>query len=166
MSKVSQETGEIIKPYECKPRAARSTFTPLGDQFYRKAKLSVGPNGEQIAEPGDVVDLQAYIQASKASTDMASIIARYNAGDESVLNVTPNGFYGDVSIIPSTVNDFEKINKLGEIAADKFAALPKEVQEAFGNDSNAFLNAIMANKVDEILNNYASEKQASQVEEK
>lgn len=166
MSKILEETGEIIAPYSCKPRKPRSVNTPLGDITYRKAKLSIGPNGEQIAEPGEVVDLQAYIQASRASTDMATIIARYKAGDESVLNVTPNGFYGDVSIIPSSVNDFEKINKLGDIAAEKFALLPDEVKEAFGNDSNAFLNAVMANKVDSIINDYEAKKQAPQEEEK
>ena len=88
MSKILQETGEVIVPYFCKPRKPRSVHTPLGDATYRKAKLSYGPNGEQIAEPGEVVDLQAYIQANRASTDMATIISRYKAGDETVLNVT------------------------------------------------------------------------------
>lgn len=163
MSKIQEDTGEVIVPYTCKPRAARSVPSPLGSKWMIKAKLSVGPNGEQIAEPGEKVDLDAYVQASRASTDMATIIARYKAGDETVLNAR-QGFYGDVSIIPSSVNDYEKINKLGDIAAEKFASLPDDVKAAFGNDSNAFLNAVLQNNVNNIIENY--EKTKEQVAEK
>ena len=146
---MQKEIIQEIKPYSCKPRAPRSVSTPLGDRYMIKAKLSIGPHGEQIAEPGEKVDLQAYIQASKASTDMATIVARYKAGDETVLNVR-EGYYGDVSIIPSTINDYEKINKITDIAAAKFDALPEEVKKIFGS-SEAFLNAVLSNSVDSIL---------------
>lgn len=160
MSKIqTTQDGEVIQPCALSPRGPRSVHTPLGDRSYRKAKLSIGPNGEQIAEPGEEVDLQAYIQASRASTDMATIIARYKAGDETVLNAR-EGFYGDVTIIPSSVNDFDKINKLGDIAAEKFAKLPDDIKAAFGNDSATFLNAVMENKVDSILKSYEAKKEA------
>lgn len=149
MSKIQEKE---IESYSCKPRSARRCLSPLGSKWMIKAKLSIGPNGEQIAEPGDQVDLDAYVQASRASTDMATIIARYKAGDETVLNVS-EGFYGDVTVIPSSVNDYEKINKLGDIAAEKFAQLPDEIKEVFG-DANSFLNAVMANKVDELIASY------------
>lgn len=157
-----QKNKELV-PYTCKPRAPRSVKTELGSKWMIRAKLSIGPNGEQLAEPGEKVDLNAYIQASKASTDMATIVARAKAGDETVLNVTPNGFYGDTSIIPSSVNDFEKINKLGDIATEKYNELPEEVKKLFGS-SEEFLNAVLSNKVDSILKS-AAEKQASQKEE-
>lgn len=148
MSEV-QKNKEVV-PYCCVPRAPRSTSTPLGDRYMIKAKLSIDDDGRQIAEPGDKIDWQAYIQSSKASTDIATIIARYNAGDESVLNVTPNGFYGDVDLIPSSVNDVAKINKLSETAKANFEKLPPEVQALFGS-SEDFFNAVLNNKTDEIL---------------
>lgn len=150
MSKVQEATGEVIIPYACKPRAPRGTSTPIGDRYMIKAKLSIGEHGEQIAEPGDKIDFQAYIQASKASTDIATIVARYNAGDESVLNVTPNGYYGDVDLIPSSVNDVAKINKLSDAAKENFEKLPAEVKALFGSSEN-FFNAVLNNKTDEIL---------------
>lgn len=160
MSKI-QETTQELKPYNCAPRSPRSTSTPLGDRYMIKAKLSIGEHGEQIAEPGDKIDFQAYIQASKASTDIASIIARYNAGDESVLNVTPNGYYGDVDLIPSSINDVNKINKLYDAAYDSYSKLPEEVKDAFGSPEN-FFNAVLNNKTNEIL---AKIKPAAKVEE-
>ena len=54
---MQKEIIQEIKPYSCKPRAPRSVSTPLGDRYMIKAKLSIGPHGEQIAEPGEKVDL-------------------------------------------------------------------------------------------------------------
>lgn len=148
MSKI-QETQSIV-PYTCAPRSPRSVKTPLGDKYMIKAKLSIGEHGEQIAEPGDKIDFQAYIQASKASTDIATIVARYNAGDESVLNVHAKPFYGDVDMIPSSVNDIDKITKLSNLAKDNYDKLPDSVKKLFGS-SEEFFNAVLNNKVDEIL---------------
>ena len=79
---------KIIKPCILKPRAPRETYSCIGDKFYVKAKLSFDPvSGERIAEPGDKINLDAYIQASQASTDIATIVSKYLAGDETVLNV-------------------------------------------------------------------------------
>lgn len=150
MSKIQETSTQEVVPYFCKPRSPRGTFTPIGDRYMIKAKLSIGEHGEQIAEPGDKIDFQAYIQASKASTDIATIVARYNAGDESVLNVTPNGFYGDVDLIPSSVNDVAKISKLSETARENYERLPEEVKALFGSSEN-FFNAVLNNKTDEIL---------------
>lgn len=155
---------EKVIPYTCKPRAPRSVPTELGSKYMIRAKLYIDKDGNQIAEPGEKIDLNAYVQASKASTDMATIVARAKAGDETVLNVTPNGFYGDTSIIPSSVNDFEKINKLGDIASEKFNALPEEVKSLFSS-SEDFLNAVLSNKVDSIIKS-ASSKQAPKAEAK
>lgn len=156
---------ETITPYLCKPRLPGRRLTPLGDRYQIKAKLSVDPNGIQIAEAGEKIDLQAYIQASKSSTDMATIVARAKAGDDTVLNVTPNGYYGDTSIIPSSINDYDKLNKLSDIAAEKFEALPVEVKKLFGS-SEDFLNAVLNNQVNDILAKAKDEKQAEIEEEK
>lgn len=150
MSKIQEIEGEIILPHIVKPRSARRVLSNLGEKYMIKAKLSISEHGVQIAEPGDKIDFQAYIQASKASTDIATIVARYNAGDESVLNVTPNGFYGDVDMIPSSVNDVAKINKLSDLAKENYERLPDEVKKLFGS-SEEFFNAVLNNKVDEIL---------------
>ena len=164
MSKV-QETAQEIKPYIAIPRASRRVLSVVGDQFMIKAKLSINDKGEQIAEPGDKVDLQAYIQASRASTDMATIVARYKAGDESVLNVNPNGFYGDVDIIPSSVNDVDKISKLSDSALESYNKLPDEVKSLFGSSEN-FFNSVLNNKADEIVAKYFETKKQTSEEKK
>lgn len=159
MSEV-QKNKEIV-PYSCSPRSSRRVLSSLGDKYMIRSKLSIGDKGEQIAEPGDKVDFQAYIQASKASTDIATIIARYNAGDESVLNARV-GFSGDVDLIPSSVNDVNKINKLSDAAYESFNKLPEDVKKLFGSPED-FFNAVLNNKAEEILKNY---KPAEVVKEK
>lgn len=156
MSEV-QKKKEIV-PYSCAPRKAIRTFTPIGDRYMIKAKLSVDDKGKQIAEPGDKVDLQAYIQASRASTDMATIVAKWKAGDESVINVNPHPFYGDVAIIPSNVNDVVKINQMSEKAYQSFESLPDELRALFGYSSETFFNELLTGNAEAKIRGYQEAK--------
>lgn len=153
MSEV-QKVKEIV-PYICKPRAPRETETCIGDRWMIKAKLSIDPvTGEKKAEPGEKIDHEAYIQASKASTDIAQIVARWEAGDESVINVNPYGFTGDVSLIPNSVNDVTKINQMTEKAAQSFDQLPDDLKARFGNSSAEFFNKVLDGSASEIIAAY------------
>lgn len=141
--KVVNNDGEIIRPYSCKPRAARETQTPLGSKWKISAKLSIDPvTGARIAEPGEKIDLDAYVQASKASTDIVGIIAKLKAGDESVINVR-QGFYGDSTILPKDINDINSIEKMNKSARESFDKLPAEVKKLFNNDPSKFFSAVL-----------------------
>ena len=157
---------EII-PYCAVPRKPRETYSNLGSKWKIGAKLSVDPiTGEKIAEPGEKVDLDAYIQSSQASTDIATIYEKYKAGDETVINVNKNGFYGDVAILPKNVNDIVDNDGLAVKARESFDSLPADVKALFHNDPSDFFNAVITNNVDNILRNYSASKvKENQVEE-
>lgn len=141
--------------------------TCLGDRYSYGVKLSVDKDtGEKIAEVGDKLDLQAYIQASAKSTDIVSIIERLKGGDTSVINVNPNGFSGDVSLLPHNVNDVMKIGGLSDKAKASFDNLPEEVRGLFDNDPSKFFDAVINNKVDEIIKNIPKKVESASADEK
>jgi len=156
--------GEIILPYSCKPRAPRSCLTPLGDKWKISAKLSIDPiTGERIAEPGEKTDLNAYIQASKGSTDIVTIISKLQAGDESVINVR-QGFYGDSTILPKDINDIVAIEKMNSQAKANYDKLPDDIKKLFSNDPSQFFSAVLDGSAGELINAYAvaTEKAAAE----
>ena len=156
--KVVSKTGEVFLPYSCKPRAAHETFTKCGDRFKINAKLSVDPvSGKKKAEPGEKIDLDAYIQASKASCDITTIIAKLKAGDESVINVR-EGFYGDTTILPKDINDINSIEKLNAQARESFDKLPDEIRSLFDNDPSKFFSAVLDRSAENVISSYISEK--------
>ena len=105
--------------------------------------MSIDPvTGARVAEPGEKIDLDAYVQASKASTDIVGIIAKLKAGDESVINVR-DGFYGDTTILPKDINDINSIEKMNKSARESFDKLPAEVKKLFDNDPSKFFSSVL-----------------------
>ncbi len=122
-------------------------FTSHGSKWSFRTKLSIDPvTGEKIADVGERIDLDATIQSYRDSTDIASIIARYNAGDETVLNVNSAGFTGDVTILPKDINDVVGTNGLFENVLDKFNSLPEDVRALWNNDPSAFYQSVITNE--------------------
>jgi len=161
---VKKESGEIIKPYSCKPRAARCTFTNPGEKYKISAKLSIDPvSGKKKAEPGEKIDLDAYIQASKASTDITTIVAKLKAGDESVINVR-QGFYGDTTILPKDINDISAIEKMNSQARESFDKLPDEVKKLFDNDPSKFFSAVLDQSAEKVIASYVEAQSKAEPE--
>lgn len=161
-SKEVTKNGEVIEPYICSPRKPRSVKTPLGSKYKISAKLSTDPvTGRKFAEPGEKIDLNAYIQASKASTDITTIIAKLKAGDESVINVR-QGFYGDTTILPKDINDINAIEKMNTQARESFDKLPEEIKKLFDNDPSKFFSAVLDQSAENTIKAYvvAQEKAA------
>lgn len=163
--KVVNNDGVVIRPYSCKPRPARCTFNNPGERYKIIAKLSIDPvTGVQKAEPGEKIDLDAYIQASKASTDITTIIAKLKAGDESVINVR-KGFYGDTTILPKDINDITAIEKMNQTARESFDKLPDEVKALFSNDPSKFFSAVLDKSAENVIAAYvASQSKAVELE--
>lgn len=131
--------------------------TPLGSPYIYRAKLSYSDNGDKIAEIGEKFDLDSKIQAAKDSTDIAAIVARYKAGDDSVLHVNP-GFVGDSVTLPKDIYDVKAMNELYDKVSGSFNTLPADIKALFNNSVEDYLNSIISNKANEIIKNY----QASQ----
>lgn len=83
-------------------------------------------------------DLDAYIQSFEESTNINTILERYAAGDESVLNRRQMLFF-DSSEMPSTYPEmFERLQKAEMFFDNQSAAF----RERFNNDWKQFLSAM------------------------
>lgn len=149
-------------PYSPKPRKPKETRTCCGQPNIIQSDLTFGEDGEKIAKPGTVLDLDAMIQAAKASTDIASIVARVKMGDESVLNVSP-GFTGDSVNLPKDLYDYKAMNDLYDRVASSYESLPEGLKAAFGS-SQAYLNALISNQADQIVKAYNDSQQQQPAE--
>lgn len=147
---------EFPTPMLLKPRSPRSVTTECGSKYIIKQEYTYDEKGEKIAKPGAKLDFDAYIQASKASCDIAAIIAKYENGDESVLNVH-KGFTGDATILPKDVYDVKRMQDLYDSVSGSFDKLPDELKSAFGS-SDDFLNALLSNKAQSIIDDYNKSK--------
>lgn len=163
MSKQTVNQIEEIKPYIPVPRKPIETCTPFGNGKIIRADLSFDNQGNKIAKPGQVLDLDAMIQAAKESTDIAAIVARAKSGDESVLNVNP-GIIGDATALPKDIYDYKAMNDLYDRVAGSFDNLPEGLKAMFDNDANKYLNAILDNTANSIVSKY-KETQNSQESE-
>lgn len=76
-------------------------------------------------------------------TDMMTILRRFNAGDNSVVNSL--GVFGDFS----EVGDFANVMETARRAREDFAALPASVRDRFGNDPVALVNFLSDSANDE-----------------
>lgn len=132
-------------------------LTPLGDKTYRKTRYFIDENGERQAEPGDEVNLDAYIQASATATDLAVIYQKFMDGDETVVNVG-QGIYCDVTQLPTDINDVVASKRIIDTASKSFNSLPEEVQELFHGDVNEYFNAVLENKAQAIVKDYMDSK--------
>lgn len=148
--------GVVIAATPCilKPRAARCVPTPAGEFISYRTKLSVDADGNKIAERGDAIDMRAYKNASLAATDLASIKARYDAGDATVLNMR-TGLSGDCVSLPHDRMELEELNRKVD---NSFASLPKEIKAAFGS-STEFFNALLEGKTKSIIDEYNAKQQ-------
>ena len=131
----------------------------LGSPTMKRAKLSFAPDGSKISEPGESLDLDAMIQSALPTTDIAAIVARVKAGDDSVLHVNP-GFVGDAVSLPKDLYDYKAMNNLYDKVSASFNNLPDEVKALFNNSAEDYLNSIIANKADAILAEYKAKQEA------
>lgn len=153
---------ELPTPMLLKPRSPRSVSTNCGSQYIIKQEYTYDEKGEKIAKPGSKLDFNAYIQASKSSCDIAAIIAKYENGDESVLNVH-KGFTGDTTVLPKDVYDVKRMQDLYDSVSGSFDKLPDELKSVFGS-SDDFLNALLNNKAQSIIDDFNKSKAENKTE--
>lgn len=102
-------------------------------------------------------DLYAFIQSFAESTDIHSILKRYQNGEVDVLEKV-QGFYGDITEMPKTyaealqrISDSEKV----------FMSLPVEIRAKFGHSFSQFLAASQEDNFLDLLGVKPSDQPAS-----
>lgn len=76
-------------------------------------------------------------------TDILTVVRRYNAGDASVVREV--GTFGDFS----DCQDFASMMERVRDARERFAALPAEIRDRFGNDPSALIKFVSDSANDE-----------------
>lgn len=157
--------GVVIQPCILKPRAARTTYTPCGDQFIIQQEYYFDDKGNKKCKPGKKFDLDAFIQSSLPSCDITAILAKVKLGDESVLHVHENGFVGDTTTLPKDLYDVKRMNDLYDNVTGAFNKLPADIQALFKNDSAEFLNSILNNKAESLIKDYKLQQEKTKESE-
>lgn len=116
---------KIFKPYEDQ-KPAKRVCCP-GNRYETEYKERYDENGHPYLVEVGQVDTYEKIQSYKDECDIQCILARYAAGDESVLSRP--GWYIDTSGWPRSYT--EAMNLMNE-AHESFDKLPLEVRKKFG----------------------------------
>lgn len=98
---------------------------------------SYNERGQVVLKEDGTEDIYAFIQSFAESTDIHSILKRFENGETDVLEKV-QGFYGDVTEMPHTyaealqrISDSEKV----------FMSLPVEIRAKFNHSFSEFLSA-------------------------
>lgn len=132
----------------------QSDPTPIGDHITFATDYYI-EDGEKKSKRGQKIDWFGYIQASRDSCDLSTIIARYLSGDSSVINVNAP-IYGDLAAMPRNVNEVQDLANRIKYGYDNFS---DEIKGVFNNNFEEFYNAVLNNQVDAKLSAYAAAKE-------
>lgn len=98
---------------------------------------SYNERGQVELKEDGTEDLYAFIQSFAESTDIHSILKRYQNGEVDVLEKV-QGFYGDITEMPHTYA--EALQRIAD-SEKVFMSLPVEVRAKFGHSFSEFLAA-------------------------
>ena len=116
--------------YSRVPDDFRSFKSPPGDLFHDVLSPTFRADGTIELKVTDRVDIKKEINSHREETDMAFILSRLMAGDDSVLNPNPP-MYGDFTQFPKSYVEMLNMVLDGE---RYFDSLPLETRKQFDND--------------------------------
>lgn len=119
--------------YDARDRIESNPGNPV-KQLYSGAYNERGQ--VELKEDG-TEDLYAFIQSFAESTDIHSILQRYQNGEVDVLEKV-QGFYGDITEMPKTYA--EALQRIAD-SENVFMSLPVEIRAKFGHSFSQFLAA-------------------------
>nr|DAJ77623.1 MAG TPA: Scaffold protein [Microviridae sp.] len=96
-------------------------------RYNSKGQLELNEKGKE--------DWYGYIQSHKDSVDIHVLLERFQRGDVDVLNRV-QGFYGDITSMPSTFADALNIVRVSE---DFFNSLPVDERAKYNHNFSEFL---------------------------
>ncbi len=125
------------KPFKTQYDARDRIDSNPGNPIKQLYSGSYNERGQvELVEDG-TEDLYAYIQSFAESTDIHSILQRYQNGEVDVLEKV-QGFYGDMTEMPKTYA--EALQRIAD-SEKVFMSLPVEVRAKFGHSFSQFLAA-------------------------
>lgn len=119
--------------YDARDRISSNPGNPIKQLF----SGSYNERGQVELKEDGTEDLYAYIQSFAESTDIHSILKRYENGEVDVLEKV-QGFYGDITEMPHTYA--EALQRIAD-SEKVFMSLPVEVRAKFGHSFSEFLSA-------------------------
>lgn len=119
--------------YDARDRISSNPGNPIKQLFCG----SYNELGQVELKEDGTEDLYAYIQSFAESTDIHSILKRYENGEVDVLEKV-QGFYGDITEMPHTYA--EALQRIAD-SEKVFMSLPVEVRAKFGHSFSEFLAA-------------------------
>lgn len=140
--------------YDARDRIESNPGNPV-KQLYSGAYNERGQ--VELKEDG-TEDLYAFIQSFAESTDIHSILQRYQNGEVDVLEKV-QGFYGDITEMPKTYA--EALQRIAD-SEKVFMSLPVEIRAKFGHSFSQFLAASQEDDFLDLLGVKPSEQPASE----
>ena len=119
--------------YDARDRISSNPGNPIKQLF----SGSYNERGQVELKEDGTEDLYSYIQSFAESTDIHSILQRFQNGEVDVLEKV-QGFYGDITEMPHTYA--EALQRIAD-SEKVFMSLPVEVRAKFGHSFSEFLAA-------------------------
>lgn len=121
--------------------------SPCGSGIRGTFVKDLTTNPPSLKKVGET-DQYAITQSFKNECDINRIIARYQAGDISVLSRV-QGLYSDISGLP---NDPTEMMQLGFLANSAWDNLDPEIKSKFNNDKSVFVDTVLNGSIEAIFN--------------
>lgn len=123
----------FMTQYDARDRIESNPGNPIKQLF----SGAYNERGQVELKEDGTEDLYAFIQSFAESTDIHSILQRYQNGEVDVLEKV-QGFYGDISEMPKTYA--EALQRIAD-SEKVFMSLPVDVRAKFGHSFSEFLAA-------------------------
>ena len=124
---------KFLTQYDARDRIISHPGNPI-KQLYAG---SYNERGQVELKEDGTEDIYAFIQSFAESTDIHSILKRYQNGEVDVLEKV-QGFYGDITEMPHTYA--EALQRIAD-SEKVFMSLPVDVRAKFGHSFSEFLAA-------------------------
>ncbi len=123
----------FMTQYDARDRIMTNPGSPIKQLF----SGSYNERGQVELKEDGTEDIYAFIQSFAESTDIHSILRRYQNGEVDVLEKV-QGFYGDITEMPKTYA--EALQRIAD-SEKVFWSLPLDVRAKFGHSFSEFLAA-------------------------
>ena len=128
---------KIEKMFKTQYDARDRIKTHPGNPIKQLYSGSYNERGQVELKEDGTEDIYAFIQSFAESTDIHSILRRYQNGEVDVLEKV-QGFYGDITEMPKTYA--EALQRIAD-SEKVFMSLPVDVRAKFGHSFSEFLAA-------------------------
>lgn len=109
--------------------------TPSGEKIVYEHREEIGKDGKRRLIKDKAINLYEYIQSSRESCEIETILRRAREGDPSILNAV-NANYLDITDAPSSLAEAQQFVIRTK---NEFENLPKEIKFQFDNSAEQYV---------------------------